>query len=93
MKKKITLSDLRQAFIELNDSEVIEDTEKMSDEALLDCNFREDLQMDSLDVLELMLIVEKNCSISVPDDSYERFERNGGTVRAALEEINSVINR
>ena len=92
MKKEITISDFRVVLDELLDLEGRNEVAQMTDEELLNCNFREDLLMDSLEIIESVMIMEKDFGIRVPDDAYDHFKDNGGTVRALLNEINLAIN-
>ncbi len=93
MKKKvITLNELRSAISDVLNDEIGEDVKKMSDDALLDSDMLEDLVMDSLDIIESVMLVEKNHGISIPDNAYENFRNRGCTVRALLDEINRVVN-
>ena len=92
MKKVITLEDVRAALTDTLDAEGKRELDKMSDEALLDSNLNEDLLMDSLEIIESVMVLEKECGISVPDESYDNFRKNGSTVRAMIDEINRVIN-
>lgn len=92
-KKVITLDELRVAISDVLNDEIGEDVKKMSDDSLLESNMLEDLIMDSLDIIESVMILEKNHGISIPDNSYENFRKNGCTVRALLNEINRVIGQ
>ncbi len=92
MKKEITISDVRVVLDELLDLEGRNEVAQMTDEELLNCNFREDLLMDSLEIIESVMIMEKDFDIRVPDSAYDHFKDNGGTVRALLDEINLAIN-
>ena len=42
-----------------------------------DASFRDDLEVDSLDFVELIVSIEKEFKISVPDDMYERLKTVG----------------
>ena len=92
MKKKVlTLQDVRDAIHCVNDEELSEYINSISDEELLASSFHEDLGMDSLDVIELMLEIERMCTVSIPDAAYETIVAKGGTVQALLETCNEIV--
>lgn len=87
-KKIITLKEVREALRCLNDEELSEYIDSISDEELLASSFHEDLGMDSLDVIETTLEIERMCAVSVPDEAYYSFQKKGGTVQALIEIYN-----
>jgi len=89
--KEITISDVRAAIDAMNDEELSKEIAGLSDEALLDMSFRDDFDMDSLEVIEVAMELERKKQISIPDESVVNFNENGGTVKAMIEEINRVI--
>lgn len=90
-KKFLEVKDIRRAAAELNDSDLDAVISQMSDEEFLDSEFERDLELDSLEVTELTMNLEKDFDISIPDLSFHLFKRNGNTVRAMLEEYNRVL--
>ena len=50
----------------------------------LDSNFIDDLEADSLDTVELVMALEEEFEIDIPDDSAEKI----ATVQAAIDFIN-----
>ena len=90
-KKILTLKDVRDAVRCINDEELSEYLNSISDDELLASNFKEDLGMDSLDVIELMLEIERMYAISIPDAAYETIVAKGGTVQALLETCNVIV--
>ena len=90
-KKILEVQDIRRAAAELNDSDLDAVISQMSDEEFLDSKFECDLELDSLEVTELTMNLEKDFDISIPDSSFHFFKRNGNTVRAMLEEYNRVL--
>lgn len=89
-KRQLTLDDIRKAISETSMYEIGDDVAKMSDEAFEQCHLEDDLGMDSLDLMELTMQLEKDFEFSIPDDAEERvFKR--GTVADILEEYNKFV--
>ncbi len=62
---------------------IVESLGVNQNEVVLDASFIEDLGADSLDIVELVMAIEKEFGIEVPDDEAERIT----TVREAVEYI------
>ena len=83
--KKLTLADFR---VILEHLPVDEEVLLLSDEDLLSADLKEDLLIDSLDMLVLALEVENYTGISLPDN------QNYGTVQDFIDACNTLlINR
>ena len=46
-----------------------------------DSNLRDDLGMDSLDGVELVMLLEEKFDIEIPDENLEKFETAGDVIR------------
>ncbi|MBP8989808.1 MAG: acyl carrier protein [Clostridia bacterium] len=51
-----------------------------ADEITMDSNFIEDLNADSLDIVELVMAMEQEFGISIPDEEAERIRTVGDAV-------------
>lgn len=87
MKKQLTLDDIRQAISKTSFSENEENVTKMPDEAFERCTLKEDLGLDSLDLLELTMQLERDHNLEIPYDVEKRV-LDYGTVADILEEYN-----
>lgn len=63
-------------------------TELAGEPAVMESDFFNDLGMDSLDLLEYAMIVERDLKISIPDEVEEGF-RNLNEVAAYLDSVNA----
>ena len=90
-QKILTTANIRTAINGLRLPELTATVSNMSDKALLKAEFETDLGLDSLDVTELTMNLEKDLDISFPDSSFHRFKRDGNTVQAMLKEYNRVL--
>ena len=88
MKKELTLADIRKALKETQYPSVWEKTDVMSDEKLRKSRFYTDFSMDSLDVIELTMCLERDLGASLPDNALSTFSHKGGTVQAMIEAFN-----
>ncbi|NCU27031.1 acyl carrier protein, partial [Candidatus Nomurabacteria bacterium] len=50
------------------------------DQVTMDANFIDDLNADSLDIVELVMAMEQEFGISIPDDEAERIKTVGDAV-------------
>lgn len=50
------------------------------DEVTLDANFIDDLNADSLDIVELVMAMEQEFSVSIPDEEAENIKTVGDAV-------------
>ena len=91
--EKVTLQQLKSVMSEYlpSTNEEIICLNNMPDEELLNASFRNDLAVDSLDMIVLTMNVEHKFNIVFSEDAVSRIENNGGTVRTLLEEINRLI--
>lgn len=88
-QKTLTSADIRQAINDLKDSKLSNDIARMSDESFIDCNFGEDLGLDSMDVVELTMNIEHNCNVNIPASATDSVILGQNTVKAMLETYNS----
>ena len=89
-KRQLTLDDIRKAISETSIYEIGEDVNKMSDEAFAQCYLEDDLGMDSLDLMELTMQLERNFDFSIPDDAEERVFKLG-TIADLVKEYNKFM--
>ena len=59
-----------------------------SDEITLDSSFSDDLGCDSLDIVEIIMGIEEELDIKIPDEAAEKIV----TVGDAMEEIKNSLN-
>lgn len=52
-----------------------------ADSVTMDANFIDDLNADSLDIVELVMAMEQEFNISIPDEEAERIKTVGDAVR------------
>ncbi len=66
---------------------VIEQLDVQADQVTEDASFIEDLGADSLDTVELVMALEENFDIEIPDEEAEKIK----TVRDAVAYIDKVV--
>ena len=66
---------------------IIEQLDVEADQVTEDASFIEDLGADSLDTVELVMALEENFDIEIPDEDAEKIK----TVRAAVEYIDKHV--
>ncbi|NNE43270.1 MAG: acyl carrier protein [Gemmatimonadetes bacterium] len=66
---------------------IIEQLDVEADQVTEDASFIEDLGADSLDTVELVMALEENFDIEIPDEDAENIK----TVRAAVEYIDKHV--
>ncbi|MBR1840713.1 MAG: hypothetical protein IJ778_01110, partial [Alphaproteobacteria bacterium] len=86
--KEITLSKVRAAFDVLGDEALARRAYQMPDEVLLGADIHKDIGMASLDVIELIMHLEKQNGIEIPFDVEEKMSGNC-TVAKLIELCNS----
>lgn len=89
--KKLAVEDVRLALKETQYPSVWEKAEKMPDDDLKKACFRTDFSMDSLDVIELSMSLERELSVSIPDSAIATYISKGGTVQALIDVFNTTI--
>lgn len=57
------------------------------EEVVLDANFLEDLNADSLDIVELILVMEEEFNFQIPDEDAEKIQTVGDAVKYIKEHI------
>ena len=90
-KNKLTVQDVRTAIANMHDEELSSMIDEMSDEELLAANFKDDFGMDSLDVIEMTLEMERDNALHIPDSAYEKMDSKGGTIKDLLDAYNECI--
>ena len=66
---------------------IIEQLDVQADQVTADASFIEDLGADSLDTVELVMALEENFDIEIPDEDAEKIR----TVRLAVEYIDKNV--
>jgi len=66
---------------------IIEQLDVQADQVTADASFIEDLGADSLDTVELVMALEENFDIEIPDEDAEKIK----TVRLAVEYIDKNV--
>jgi len=87
-KKRLTLAAIKQALEETQYPSVWKKAQSMPDEEFCKMNFRDDFDMDSLDIIELTLCLDRNNGVCIPEKAVSEFSRRGGTVQAMLDAYN-----
>jgi acyl carrier protein len=77
-------ADIESKFTELLVSELGLDEEKINPDA----RFEEDLEVDSLGVVELLMALEDEFDVTIPDEEAE----NLATVRQAIDLVSAKLN-
>jgi acyl carrier protein len=67
---------------------IIEQLDVQADQVTEDASFIEDLGADSLDTVELVMALEENFDIEIPDEDAETIK----TVKAAVEYIDKAVS-
>ncbi|KXB40970.1 acyl carrier protein [Amygdalobacter nucleatus] len=57
------------------------------EEVVLEANFLEDLNADSLDIVELILVMEEEFNLQIPDEDAEKIQTVGDAVKYIEEHI------
>lgn len=70
--KKMTLAKMRLAFDALSDDSLAERISKMPNESLLKADIYKDIGVDSLDLVELIMHLERQNDIEIPFDVEEK---------------------
>jgi acyl carrier protein len=60
---------------------VVEQLGVSPDEVVLEASFIDDLGADSLDIVELVMAIEEEYGIEIPDDDAEKIQTIGDAVR------------
>ena len=63
-------------------------TKVKKEEITLDSDFEVDLKLDSLDIVEIVMAIEEEFDITIPDDDVQKLR----TVKAAVEYIRNKIS-
>lgn len=84
---QLTLKDIRSALIKVSEGELQDEITQMSNEDLLECNLMDEFDFDSMDVFELLAVLEKDQNINISDCIVFSFSDRKHTVRAILEEL------
>lgn len=89
-KTILTVKEFRRILLdEPYFSAETESLSTMSDVVLLNQRLVEDFNMDSLDIVELVMTIERNNHIAIPDDAIDVWAKSDGTVKDLLDMINT----
>lgn len=91
MKQVLSLENIRNAIKETQYPSVWQKVEKMTDERFQKASFSCDFQMDSLDVIEMTMFLERDLNVSIPDEAITIYSRKGGTVQAMIDAFNETV--
>ena len=75
--------DLEKKLVDL----VMEQLGRTKDEVLPSASFIEDLGADSLDIVELVMAMEEEFNIEIPDDDAEKIQRVSDAVSYLKEKL------
>lgn len=87
---EITVNDFRSAIDKMDEPERSKEIAQLTDEDFLECNLTYDLAFNSVDVIELLTIIEREHGASIPEEIFLLTD-NSCNVRNLLEEINKNI--
>ena len=86
-KNKVTLEVVREAIID-GSRGMSDETEKMSAEELLQAELIADLEMDSLDIVEMTMEIERRLNISIAEEMFSAAIQKPITVADYIEGCN-----
>ena len=72
-----TYSDVKDVIVELLNVD--------ADKVTMDARFREDLEADSLDLVELIMAFEEEFTAEIPDEDAQKITTVGGAVSYIME--------
>ena len=70
-------------------SVVIEQLERKEEEVTLEASFTDDLEADSLDIVELVMALEEEFDIEIPDEAAEQITTVGDAVKHISEKVDA----
>jgi len=76
-----------ETILETVQSILVEQLGVEEDQVSMDSNFIDDLNADSLDIVELVMAMEQEFGISIPDEEAERIKTVGDAVNFIKENI------
>jgi len=76
-----------ETILETVQSILVEQLGVEEDQVNMDSNFIDDLNADSLDIVELVMAMEQEFGISIPDEEAERIKTVGDAVNFIKENI------
>ena len=85
---KITVNDFRLAIDKMNEPERSKEIARLTDEDFLECNLTYDLAFSSMDVVELLSIIEREYKLTLPNMMVFSLTDTRRSIRKMLEEIN-----
>jgi len=92
MEEIVKLSEIRDAICFAIGLGACGEVEQMSDENLLKCHFKEDFDLDSMDIVEITLCIENAHEVDIPNSEIE-YVLSKGTVRAMYERYNELLGQ
>lgn len=66
---------------------LVDQLDVKADEVTMEANFLEDLNADSLDIVELILVMEEEFNFQIPDEDAEKIQTVGDAVKYIKEHI------
>ena len=73
MAIQVTIADVRDAMESCINETAQQQAPVLSDEQLLKINIFNDFKMDSLELVEMIMHLERNLGISIPDEMFSEF--------------------
>ena len=83
MERNITISGIRGSIKAVVDSRLENDVTEMTDENLANLTLGADLGMDSLDIVELSMLIEREFKISFSEDIIGKWVKNSNELTIA----------
>lgn len=59
---------------------IVEHTSVSEDAVTLDASFQEDLDLDSLDIMDLLMVLEEEFDVQIPDEELQKIKTVGDVV-------------
>jgi len=82
------INDFRSAIDKMNEPERSKEIAQLTDEDFLECNLTYDLAFNSVDVIELLTIIEREHKVTLPGMMVFYLTDKRRSIRKMLEEIN-----
>lgn len=66
---------------------VVEHTSVGEDSVTLEASFQDDLDLDSLDIMDLLMVLEEEFDVQIPDEELQKMKTVGDVVNYISENI------
>ncbi|QNO16376.1 acyl carrier protein [Alkalicella caledoniensis] len=66
---------------------VVEHTSVSEDSVTLEASFQDDLDLDSLDIMDLLMVLEEEFDVQIPDEELQKMKTVGDVVSYISENI------